>query len=177
MSVSFQQLEAMQKTNFHGILKKNKTFPEPSMKMRCKSSVSLFRLGRLWSCMCDLFWNGLWTLKKDHKGLWSVWSKIYKAETIAPYFCLHLAYLLNIQTRSREKDPPVNMNFSVTLFASKRAQILRTYSVDVSLVQENEEYDIISKAAQSIHGRHLDYECKNVVDECVEGFISQHSPR
>ena len=69
------------------------------------------------------------------------------------------------------------MDSSFSHLANQLLQFLNTYSIDISLVQENEEYNIISKAAQPIHGWHLNYECKNVVDEGVEGFIRQHSPR
>lgn len=48
--------------------------------------------------------------------------------------------------------------------------------VDVSLVEENEEDDVISEAAKSVHGWHLDDECKDVVNEGVESFVGHHPP-
>ena len=48
--------------------------------------------------------------------------------------------------------------------------------VDVSLVEENEEDDVISEAAKSVHGRHLDDECEDVVNEGVESLIGHHPP-
>ena len=48
--------------------------------------------------------------------------------------------------------------------------------VDVSLVEEDEENDVISEAAESVHGRHLDDECEDVVNEGVESLIGHHPP-
>ena len=50
------------------------------------------------------------------------------------------------------------------------------FLVDVSLVEENEEDDVISEAAKSVHGRHLDDECEDVVNEGVESLIGHHPP-
>lgn len=51
-----------------------------------------------------------------------------------------------------------------------------TYSVDVSLIEKDEEDDVVPEASKSIHGRHFDDESKDVVDEGIEGFVGQHSP-
>ena len=36
--------------------------------------------------------------------------------------------------------------------------------------------DVISEAAKSVHGRHLDDECEDVVNEGVESLIGHHPP-
>ena len=48
--------------------------------------------------------------------------------------------------------------------------------VNVPLVEEDEEDDVISEAAKSVHGRHLDDECEDVVNEGVESLIGHHPP-
>ena len=50
------------------------------------------------------------------------------------------------------------------------------HGVDVFLVEKNEEDDVIAKASDSVQGRHLDHERKDVIDECVQRLVRQHSP-
>jgi hypothetical protein len=50
------------------------------------------------------------------------------------------------------------------------------YPVNVSLVEEDEEDDVVSEASDAVHGGHLDDEGEDVVDERVEGFVGQHPP-
>ena len=51
------------------------------------------------------------------------------------------------------------------------------YRVDVSLVEIHQEDDIIPKNAQSVHRGHLDDEGEEVVDEGIDEFVHQVSPR
>ena len=55
--------------------------------------------------------------------------------------------------------------------------MLQLYPVNVALVQENEEHNIVSEASDAVHGGHFDDECKDVIDECIQGFVGHHSPR
>ena len=52
-----------------------------------------------------------------------------------------------------------------------------SYPVNVTLIKEDEEYDIVPEASDPVHGRHLDHEGEDVVDESVQGLVRQHAPR
>jgi len=45
----------------------------------------------------------------------------------------------------------------------------------------NQMYQIyiytVSEASNSVKHWHLDDECKQIINECVEGLVSQHAPR
>ena len=49
--------------------------------------------------------------------------------------------------------------------------------VQVSLVQEDQEDDVIAKARDLMMERHRDEQCERVIDEGVKGFVGHHSPR
>jgi len=49
--------------------------------------------------------------------------------------------------------------------------------IEVSLVQINDKNDVIPETSQPMGGRHCNDERKYVVDEGVEGFIHEGSPR
>ena len=50
------------------------------------------------------------------------------------------------------------------------------YPVNVTLIKEDEEDNVVPEAADPVHGRHLDHEGKDVIDESVERFVGQHAP-
>ena len=52
-----------------------------------------------------------------------------------------------------------------------------TYSVNVSLVEEDEEYNVVPKATDPVHRRHLDDKGKYVIDEGVQSLVCHHTPR
>ena len=53
---------------------------------------------------------------------------------------------------------------------------MKTYSVYIFLVEKYEENNVISEATDSIHGRHFNNKCENVVDESVQRFVCHHPP-
>ena len=52
----------------------------------------------------------------------------------------------------------------------------QTYSINVSLVEEDEEHNVVPKAANPVHRRHLDDEGEDVIDESVESLVRHHTP-
>jgi hypothetical protein len=55
--------------------------------------------------------------------------------------------------------------------------INRRYPVNVSLIEKDEEDDVVPEASDPVHGWHLDDEGEDVVDEGVQGLVRQHAPR
>jgi len=46
-----------------------------------------------------------------------------------------------------------------------------------SLVQKYAENNIVAEAADPIQGWHFYHKCKDIVDERVQEFVRQHTPR
>ena len=62
----------------------------------------------------------------------------------------------------------ITVHYSTIRYQNKVKSCDRyTYSINVSLVEEDEEYDVVPKAADPVHRRHLDDEGEDVIDESV----------
>lgn len=66
------------------------------------------------------------------------------------------------------------------LHLAREAEFVHPGMVDLvypSLVQKYEENDVVTEAANPVQGRHLYHKCKDIIDERVEEFVGQHTPR
>lgn len=53
---------------------------------------------------------------------------------------------------------------------------LQINSINISLVNIDQENYVIPEATETIHSGHFDHKCKNVVDECIQELVGEHSP-
>jgi len=51
------------------------------------------------------------------------------------------------------------------------------HRVKPSLIKIDKEDDIVSEATDSCHGRHSDDEREQIINECIQTLVDQHSPR
>ena len=72
---------------------------------------------------------------------------------------------------------PAALRLAVLGTGAELVDALGIDSIDPSLVQIDEEDDIVSETSDPVHHGHFDNECEYVVNESVQELVRQHAPR